>query len=453
MRSRSAAPVRVVLLVLLMTALVAGLAGVALVGAAPAKADSPLALPAVQQAQLTGVDGAASDRFGLSVAISGDTAVVGANCDTVGANVNQGSAYVFTRSGATWSQQQKLTAADGAASDYFGYSVAISGDTAVVGAYYHDVVGNHDQGSACIFVFPAQTVSVTPGLHGAITPGSGPVAWGSSPTYTITPEEGYHIASLTVDGDARAIQDSWTFTNLQSAHSIAATFGIDTFGILASVVDGDGGHGTISPASAQTAAWHSTPTFTFMPEAGDQVAVVRVDGDLVTMTGVNEYTFAAIAAPHSISVEFAVDTFAMTVTAGVHGAITPGSGQVAYGSDATYTIVSAGGYHIATLTVDGAAQTPQPSWTFANVMAAHTIAATFAINMVKPHIGSMTPGTGFGATRGTAKVYFGAKAATKYVSWSKTKIKVKVPTMTKGREAVKVKTTGGVSNVKYFRRI
>jgi hypothetical protein len=104
-----------------------------------------------QQAQLTAGDGAANDNFGYSVALDGNTAVVGAYADTVGANTYQGSAYVFTRSGTSWSQQAKLTAGDGAALDYFGISVAVSGDTAVVGAYVDDVGANTDQGSAYVF--------------------------------------------------------------------------------------------------------------------------------------------------------------------------------------------------------------------------------------------------------------------------------------------------------------
>ncbi len=105
-----------------------------------------------QQAQLTASDGAALDDFGVSVAVSGDTVVVGADDDEVGANARQGSAYVFVRSGTTWTQQQKLTASDGAAFDHFGFSVAISGDTVVVGAYVGNVGANTDQGSAYVFV-------------------------------------------------------------------------------------------------------------------------------------------------------------------------------------------------------------------------------------------------------------------------------------------------------------
>ncbi len=104
-----------------------------------------------QQAQITATGGAASDLFGSSVALSGDTALVGANGDDVGANVNQGSAYVFTRSGTIWTQQAQLTATGGATSDLFGVSVALSGDTALVGAYADDVGANVNQGSAYVF--------------------------------------------------------------------------------------------------------------------------------------------------------------------------------------------------------------------------------------------------------------------------------------------------------------
>lgn len=105
-----------------------------------------------QQQQLTAADGAALDQFGGAVAISGDTAVVGAPYDTVGGNFQQGSVYVFTRSGDTWIQQAQLFADDGAAGDEFGWSVAIDGNTIVVGADADDVFANVDQGSAYVFV-------------------------------------------------------------------------------------------------------------------------------------------------------------------------------------------------------------------------------------------------------------------------------------------------------------
>ena len=90
-----------------------------------------------QTAKLTASDGAADDDFGISVSISGNTVVVGADDATVGGNSDQGAAYVFTEPGSGWTsmtQTAKLTASDGAANDYFGYSVSISGNTVVVGA-------------------------------------------------------------------------------------------------------------------------------------------------------------------------------------------------------------------------------------------------------------------------------------------------------------------------------
>jgi len=69
--------------------------------------------PWIQQQKLTASDGAAGDFFGVSVSVSGDTAVIGASYHAVGGNIQQGAAYVFVRSGGVWSQQQELTASDG----------------------------------------------------------------------------------------------------------------------------------------------------------------------------------------------------------------------------------------------------------------------------------------------------------------------------------------------------
>ena len=97
-----------------------------------------------RQARLTAADGAANDEFGGSVALSGSTAAVGA----ASKNANTGAAYVFARSGTTWSQRAKLTAAHGAANDGFGGSVALSGSSAIVGA----LGTNANTGAAYVFV-------------------------------------------------------------------------------------------------------------------------------------------------------------------------------------------------------------------------------------------------------------------------------------------------------------
>lgn len=102
-----------------------------------------------QQAKLTASEGAAEDRFGLEVSISGGYCVIGAYGDDDKGD-SSGSVYIFKRDGTSWIEQPKLTASDGAASDYFGISVSINGDYAIVGAEYDDDKGD-DSGSMYIF--------------------------------------------------------------------------------------------------------------------------------------------------------------------------------------------------------------------------------------------------------------------------------------------------------------
>ena len=104
--------------------------------------------------KLTAFDGAVNDYFGIAVALSGDTVVIGASGADVGGQNNQGAAYVFARNrgGADqWGLVKKLTAGDGTAGDWFGDAVAISGGVIVVGADYADIGGRTDQGAAYVF--------------------------------------------------------------------------------------------------------------------------------------------------------------------------------------------------------------------------------------------------------------------------------------------------------------
>jgi hypothetical protein len=102
-----------------------------------------------QEAKLVASDGEEWDFFGNSVSISGDSAIVGANCDDVN-GYDSGSAYIFRREGTSWKQEAKIVASDGVAGDNFGDPVSIIGDLAIVGAFWDDDMGYHS-GSAYIF--------------------------------------------------------------------------------------------------------------------------------------------------------------------------------------------------------------------------------------------------------------------------------------------------------------
>src|SRR5690349_17175369 len=101
----------------------------------------------VQTDVLTADDGVAGDFFGYAVAIQGDTALVGAHFASVGGHTQQGAAYVFRYAGGTWTQTQKLVAADGTDQSYFGAALALDGDHAFVGAYAATINGNFGQGA------------------------------------------------------------------------------------------------------------------------------------------------------------------------------------------------------------------------------------------------------------------------------------------------------------------
>ncbi len=229
--------------------------------------------------------------------------------------------------------------------------------------------------------FAIDTFTITPsaGPNGAITPAVvQTVDYGAGPTFTITPAANYHVLDVLVNGLSVGAVTSYTFTNVTANQTISATFAIDTFTITPTT----GLHGTITPAVVQTVDYGATPAFTFTPDTGYHVAAVLVDG--VSVGAVSSYTFAAVAANHTISVSFAINTFAITPTTGLHGTITPAVVQtVDYGTSRTFTITPATGYHVADVLVDGLTVGAVTSYTFTNVTAAHTISVTFAINTYK----------------------------------------------------------------------
>jgi hypothetical protein len=108
-------------------------------------------LTLAQQAKLTAGDAAQANLFGASVAIDGDTAVVGAPNDGAEAGADAGAPYVFVRSGTSWSQQAKLTGGSAQAGNIFGAAVGISGDTVVVGAPFAASV-SANSGQTYVFV-------------------------------------------------------------------------------------------------------------------------------------------------------------------------------------------------------------------------------------------------------------------------------------------------------------
>ena len=124
---------------------------------------STVGVGTTENVKITASDGAASDRFGRVVAVGCGRIVVGASGDDIGSNSGQGSAYIFDLDG---TQLAKITASDGAASDFFGGDVAVGNGRIVVGATEDDDKGT-SSGSAYIFDLDGNQLSKITASDGA----------------------------------------------------------------------------------------------------------------------------------------------------------------------------------------------------------------------------------------------------------------------------------------------
>src|SRR5207247_1982956 len=202
------------------------------------------------------------------------------------------------------------------------------------------------------------TITASAGANGSIGPsGAVTVNHGANQTFTITPAANYHVADVFVDGSSVGAVTTYTFNNVTAAHTIAATFAIDTHTITASA----GANGGISPSGAVTVNHGANQTFTITPAANYHVADVLVDA--ASVGAVTTYTFNNVTAAHTISASFAINTYTISASAGANGSISPsGAVTVNYGSNPTFPITPDTGYHVADVLVDGASAGPVTSY-------------------------------------------------------------------------------------------
>ncbi|MFN8589017.1 MAG: T9SS type A sorting domain-containing protein [Candidatus Eisenbacteria bacterium] len=153
-----------------------------------------------------------------------------------------------------------------------------------------------------------------------------------------------------------------------------ANFTVDKWIITASAGTG----GTISPSGAVGVAHGASQAFTIAANSGFQVSGVTVDG--ASVGAVTSYTFTNVTAAHTIAAAFSAlaTNYTITASAGTGGTISPsGAVSVAAGANQSFTIAANSGFTILAVTVDGASVGAVASYTFTNVQAAHTIAASF----------------------------------------------------------------------------
>jgi uncharacterized repeat protein (TIGR02543 family) len=260
-----------------------------------------------------------------------------------------------------------------------GFTVAdVLVDGVSVGAVttytFTGVVANHT--IAASFSNVTYTITATAGLNGMISPsGAVIVNSGSNQSFTITPDLGFTVADVLVDGVSVGAVTTYTFTGVVANHTIDASFSNVTYTITATA----GTNGTITPFGAVVVNAGSDQAFTITPDLGYMVADVLVDG--VSVGAVTSYTFTNVTADHSIDASFSLITYAITATAGANGTISPaGAVVVNQGGNQTFIITPDPNYHVADVLVDGVSVGAVTTYTFTNVTAPHTIDATFTVN-------------------------------------------------------------------------
>ena len=221
------------------------------------------------------------------------------------------------------------------------------------------------------------TITASASAGGSITPsGSVNVTYGNSRSFSISPNAGYHIDSVVVDGVNEGAISSRAFNNVTANHTIAAYFSIDVYTITATASAG----GSIAPSGAVGVSSGANQSFSISPNAGYHIDSVVVDG--VNQGAVASHDFLNVTANHTIAAYFSINVYTITATASAGGSIAPsGSVNVNHGANQSFSVSPNTGYHIDSVVVDGVNLGAVGSHDFLNVTANHAIAAYFSINV------------------------------------------------------------------------
>ena len=247
------------------------------------------------------------------------------------------------------------------------------------------------------------SITAMAGSNGIISP-SGAVAVdnASDKMFTITPDSGYIVSDVLVDGVSVGAVTSYSFNNIKADHTIEVIFTNEPLTISATA----GANGNISPSGDVSVDAGADEAFTITADAGYYVSDVLVDG--VSVGAVESYPFTNVTSDHTIEAIFATGPRTITATAGANGNISP-SGDVSVdpGTDQEFTITAdANGYYVLDVLVDGVSVGAVTRYTFVNITTDHTIEASFdagprTITATAGANGSISPSGAVGVTDGT----------------------------------------------------
>jgi hypothetical protein len=183
-----------------------------------------------------------------------------------------------------------------------GYQVAdvlVDGSSVGPVASYTFSQVNADHSISASFAAETFTISASAGSNGSISPsGTVSVAYGASRTYTISAAAGYRVADVQVDGSSVGAVSSYTFSNVTAAHTISASFAVNSFTISSSAGTG----GTISPSGQIAVAGGASQNFSLTADTGYEIQSLAVDG--VSLGVQSNYFFNNVQSNHTITASF-----------------------------------------------------------------------------------------------------------------------------------------------------
>lgn len=246
-------------------------------------------------------------------------------------------------------------------------------------------------------VFGRNSYMVTPtsGAGGSISPSAvQSVTHGNTASFTITPATGYHLDAVT--GSCGGSLNGTTFVTapVTANCTVTPSFVINSYMVTPTA----GANGSITPMSSQVATHGNSVSFTVTPSAGYHT-VTPVGGTCGGTLNGNTFTTASVTGDCTVTVLFAINSYAVTPSPGSGGGISPSSGQaVNHGSTVSFTVTPSTGYHIDSVTGCNGTLTDS-IYTTGAVTGNCTVTALFAINsyIVTPSAGSggsMSPGSG-----------------------------------------------------------
>jgi hypothetical protein len=238
---------------------------------------------------------------------------------------------------------------------------------------FSNVTSNHS--ISATFSLLTFTLTSEAGEGGSVTPaGALTVNYGSSSTFTITPDIGFLISDVKIDNVSAGAISSYTFENITSGHILSVTFTPITFTIKGGSKSG----GSISSPGTTTVNYGTDKVFIFTPDIGYQVEDVMVDNKSVGP--LSSYTFSNITQNHEISASFSVITYTITAATNPGGSVNPaGNSVVNYGSDLIYNFAPDYGYRISDIKVNSISVGAVPSYTFDNITSDQNISVTFSL--------------------------------------------------------------------------